>query len=327
MLAKLIFEVPAKFAAGLADGSLVRIGALIKDSGTGNIVAHIQESGLGQQLASSALGSPFSSLNTASSLAANVQLGQLQTMVAGLQMLQYANLGVALTGVGVCVAGFAVVNKKLKNIESGIAKLSQKVDAHFAEFYENQLRRDLYRVRGMFERIELARRLSEPRIELNAVASSLTEISSVIRGQIEYLLQRPTFDESLLTLLTQAMTTIDNARVEAYLLANETDSAYYATEGIANNYCDLFDSITPYDLHQKHWTVHKFGSDRVRAGLGNTLGSAKDLVTGLRDIADAAMTKPLLILELDRQNIPGPDYIAALKDENEQPLVLLSCAH
>jgi len=46
------FDVPRQFAAGLADGSLVRFGALLKDSGTGQVVAHLQETGVVPRLLS-----------------------------------------------------------------------------------------------------------------------------------------------------------------------------------------------------------------------------------------------------------------------------------
>ena len=92
MIESISFAIPTEFAAGLANGSLIRIGTLLKESGTGRIVAHIQETGLAQNLLSEMpvrmfppqLGSPAELLSLASSGYANFQLDQLKTMVEGL---------------------------------------------------------------------------------------------------------------------------------------------------------------------------------------------------------------------------------------------------
>lgn len=140
MVEQILFEVPTKFASGIADGSIVRIGTLLKDSMSGHILSHVQETGLAQKLLSNASllpFSPLSALDLASSGYANVQLHQLKTMVEGLQMLQYANIGLAATGLGVSVLGFMLINQKLKGLESAIAQLSSQMDKHFQELAEN----------------------------------------------------------------------------------------------------------------------------------------------------------------------------------------------
>ena len=56
------FEVPEKFAADLRSGNLIRIGALLRNARTGQIVAHLQETGVAQQALNSAGSLPFSPL-------------------------------------------------------------------------------------------------------------------------------------------------------------------------------------------------------------------------------------------------------------------------
>lgn len=323
MFEKYIFQIPAKFQYGVATNALKRFGTIIKDTQTGKIVAHVQETGLGQQLVSSLTGSPFSALNTASSLVANAQLAQLKRMVEGLQVLQYANLGVGLAGIGVSVVGFAVVSKKLNSIKQTLEKLSLKIDQKFAEIYLNQLYRDLHCLRGVLEGIEATKRLSSPKAALLSAASRLSELRSGIRGHIEYQLQQNTFDEQLFTQLTSALLLSDNARVEAYLLANEYNSAHYNAVSIADSYSELFDDLTPYDLGQKRLIRHQDLRERVSGEGANKTAGIENLVTGLRDVTDAALTKPNLIEELDVRGISGADYIRSLKDETEEPIVLL----
>ena len=52
------FIVPLKFATKFAAGSIVRHGALLKDSGSGQIVGHLQETSLLQSVLGGA--NPFS---------------------------------------------------------------------------------------------------------------------------------------------------------------------------------------------------------------------------------------------------------------------------
>ncbi|SOB74720.1 hypothetical protein SAMN04488490_0245 [Marinobacter sp. LV10R510-11A] len=323
MLNEFTFKIPEFLMPGIADRSLTRFGSIIKNTQTGKIVAHVQETGLGQQIFSSLASSPFSPLEAVSSLAANVQLGQLKRMVEGLQVLQYANLGVALTGVGVSVVGFAVVNKKLKNIQSSIERVSSKIDQRFVELYEHQLRRDFYTLRGVLEHIESVRRQSKPKSELMSAGSRLTEISSIMRGQLEYQLQLPAFDEYLFTQLTRAMLMSDNARVEAYIVAEEYDSAHHAATSISESYCNLFDDITPFDLKQKKRLRSIDLREKARETAENITVGASHLVAGLRDITDSAFCKPVLIEELGRRGIAGSDYLSALRNETKEPIVLL----
>lgn len=324
MFEKFIFESPLRLQPAIDSRVLKRFGAIIKDTQTGKIVAHVQETSLGQQLIGSLTGSPFSALDTASSLVANAQLAQLKKMVEGLQVLQYANLGVGLAGIGVSVVGFAVVSKKLNNIKQSLEKLSLKIDQKFAELYLNQLYRDLHCLRGVLEGIEATKRLSAPKAELLSAASRLSEVRSGIRGHIEYQLQQNTFDEQLFTQLTSALLLSDNARVEAYLLADEYNSAHYNAVSIADSYSELFDGLTPYDLGQKRLVRHQDLRERVSGENANKTAGIKNLVAGLRDVTDTALTKPLLIEELDGRGISGTEYIQSLRDETEEPIVLLT---
>ncbi|WP_336366878.1 hypothetical protein [Marinobacter sp. C2H3] len=323
MLEKYIFEVPLRLQPLVDAGVLQRVGAIIKDTSSGRIVAHMQQTGMGQQLVGSLIGSPFNVLNTASSLVANAQLAGLKRMVEGLQILQYANLGVGLVGMGVTVAGFAIVNKKLTRIEKTVEELSQTMDRNFAQLYLNQLYRDLNGIRGVLEGIEASKRLSDPKGVLINAASRLSELRSGVRGHIEYQLQQNTFDEQLFTQLTSALLLCDNARLESYILANEYDSAHFSATAVAGSYAELFDDVTPYDLGQKRRISHRQPGGNIAATpMGKPVGD-QNIVTALRDITDAAATQPFLIEALDRKRISGPEYMASLRDESTEPLVLV----
>lgn len=325
MFEKYIFQIPMQLQPLVESGALERFGTIIKDSGSGRIVGHLQQTGAGQQVISSLMGSPFSGLDTVSSLAANAQLAGLKRMVEGLQVLQYANLGVGLAGIGVSIAGFAIVNKKLTSIQQTVEQLALTIDRNFEQLYLNQLNRDLNAIRGLLEDIEANKRLSAPKAVLISAASKLTEFRAGVRGHIEHQLQQNTFDEQLFTQLTSAMLLCDNARLEAYVLANEYDSAHYSATAIAASYSELFDDVTPYDLNQKRRVTHQLPRhDRTNMLPNKSRKAGNDnIVRGLRDVTDAAAAKPFLIEALDQRGICGPDYLDSLRHEETEPLVLV----
>ena len=127
------FDIPASFAAQLASGDIIRVGALLKDGATGRILAHLQETGALQSalthLSPSAF-SPLGLVNTVLEGANTFQLHKLTSMVQTLQTLGMASLGVGVLGIGVSVAGTVLLSRRM-------AQLQQEVD---------QLRHELSRV-------------------------------------------------------------------------------------------------------------------------------------------------------------------------------------
>lgn len=56
MITQILFEIPTVYEAAVKSGSLLQIGGLLKDAATGQIVAHLQESGVAHALLSKAMG-------------------------------------------------------------------------------------------------------------------------------------------------------------------------------------------------------------------------------------------------------------------------------
>ncbi len=320
------FSIPTEFVASLAEGNLIRVGTILKETGTGRIVAHLQETGIAQQLLSGIGGSPFLpliALNLASSGYANVQLGQLKTMVQGLQSLQYLNLGVSIAGIGVSVIGFAMMNKRLKNIEGQIANLDEKLDQHFQVLFERELRRHYSQVYVLIDKADLAHSLTNSSAEWRSVASQLADESGYFLGEIGHLLKQVIFDTDLFTSLIRSLALCNAARIECLLLASELPAAHKAASVIGQNYKVLFDDMSPVQLASKVLPEHSVSNDYDYSRLCRNQLDMKALVQGVRDVTDAALTKPFLIETLIEKGIAGHDFILALREEKEHPLLLL----
>ncbi len=181
------FEVPAKFAGELASGNLIRAGAILKDAGSGQIVAHLQETGLAQKLVNGVVSSPFSplqALNTPASLVANVQIAHLTAMVEGLKVLQFVNLGATVAGIGLSAIGFVLMNKKLNALQSQIATFEDRVEVRFQELHERELRTHYSHINGLFKQADQAHSLTTSAPEWQRISYDLAHESEYFRGEV-----------------------------------------------------------------------------------------------------------------------------------------------
>lgn len=325
MIGNILFQVPDLYKSALISGEITCIGTLLKDSSTGKIIAHVQESGLASQVLNNLSGiSPFEPLSSLSSISANIQLDQLKTLVEGLQVLQFATLGVSVVGIGINAIGFVLINKRLRGIEHQIERLEEQLDRRFRELSERDLRKQISRIQGLIERASQAHSLRNPDNEYMIVAGELTNESAILRGEIKHLLGEEIFDTELFTSLVSAMALCDAGRIECLMLSNELQAAHHYASDIAGNYSLLFDALSPVNLAAKVANPELHLKPDSYDELKKVQSNMKTLLTGIRDATDAAYTKPHLIETLMRRKIDGREYLQLLRTEKEQPLVLLA---
>ena len=99
-----LFDVPALVAQGLMNGSLERVGGVVRDSSSKQVVMWLQEGG------------------------SEVSKALVQPPLAGVRALATANSLLSAANLGVSVAGFAVVLQQLNRISEQIKAVEAKVD-------------------------------------------------------------------------------------------------------------------------------------------------------------------------------------------------------
>lgn len=327
MVEQILFEVPTKFATGMADGSIVRIGTLLKDSVSGQILSHVQETGLVQKLLSNTSilpFSPLSALDLVSSSYANVQLHQLKTLAEGLQILQYANIGLAATGLGVSVLGFLMISQKLKGLESAITQLSAKMDKHFQELAEKHLRHKFANIYVLFERAEQASFLRSPAQAWLTIEGQMAMESGFLRSEIGHHLTQNSFNSDWFNKMTSALAMCNAARIQCLLQANELDAAQHASSVIADNYSDLFDPLSATQLAARLTEAEHDSRENDLLLFKSNQVKAAQMMLGLREMTDAAMTQPLLLEHLVSKEISGQAYLDAIKAQEQHAIILLT---
>lgn len=128
---------PAIYLAQIAAGKIVRYGAILKDANTGQIVGHLKEAGgMGELLSSVApsalmLSNPVTAVASVAGVLGDVyqgvQLHQIQETLKGLGMMTNIAAFSSVAGLGVSVAGFALVNKKLNTMDSKLDSIASDV--------------------------------------------------------------------------------------------------------------------------------------------------------------------------------------------------------
>jgi len=315
MISTIIFEIPAAFEAAVRSGVVVQIGGLLKDSATGKIVAHLQESGLAQALISKALGSATSPislvtsvLDTGASIYTAVEVTKIKAMVAAMQSLQIATLGVSLVGVGISVAGFYYMHTRFNALDQKLDQLIDTVTSGFDRQREDALRAHMSRVRGLTKDAKHAASLSRPDKEYGRIAEALSSESAHFDGELDCLIKsKQKINVEMFWQLTQVLMLCNSIRVDCRIRTSELRNAREISESIASDYRRQFDRLTPASFQ-----VHE--------------GEAERIIQTLRDITDSAATKPYLIDYLRTQRYDGGAYLKRLEDEAENPILLLKAS-
>lgn len=318
MIAEIPFVIPAAFEAGLKSGEFIRYGSIIKNAATGHIASHLQEAGLAQSLMSlGSLGAAASPqvmavkvvsevVNAGAGVYNAVQINQLIALVQGLQTLQIATLGVSLVGVGVSVAGFAYMHRRFNAVDKKIDKLMDALETGFKDQQKANLRSHLSQVTGLLKQATQAHTLSNPDKEYSRIAEHLASEAAHFEGELEFVIKvSGRINPDLFWQLAQTLMTCNSARIDCRLRTNELRNALEVSQGVAASYQNIFGRITPISFD---------------ASPTESLST----VNTLKEITDAAATKPYLIDYLHSRRIDGPAYLGCLENETMHPLLMLN---
>jgi hypothetical protein len=316
------FEIPANFATQLAAGELVRYGSILKSAATGQIVGHLQETGVVQGLLSSlapSVSSPLSLASNLVNLAPNIytaiqtgrikaEISQIKTMMGTLQSMQVATLGLSLVGLGVSVGSFFYMRKRFNAVEARLDQIVDAINEGFDGLRKAALREQRSRTKGLIQRAEHAREHSNPKSLYEDVAAKLAEQAAYFEGEISFMVTaKGSIPADLFWQLTQSLMLCNNVRLDCGIRNNELQHTLRTSEEVATEYQGLFNSLTPTDFD---------GS--IEDGLRT--------VRVLRDITDSAASKPYLIDYLRTRRIAGDEYLSKLEQEKENPLLMLKAS-
>ena len=314
------FDIPASLLGRYAAGDLVRSGALLREAGTGRIVAHLQETAGLTRLAGAGL-------NPASMIADGVQMYQNEQIKAGLavvQSLQLANLALTGVGIGVSVAGFAIVCRKLDRIEAGlgeIAGLLKQVARGVEGIQQHLIRSELAALRAELRRIDEAWSRTDAEAQWRIASDHLLTLEQTFFDHARSL--NSAGDEgSLREQMVDAFALAGGARISALLAAGEDGVAGKAGHRFARSTAELTGSIGAPQLLRNMLAREPATVDpsaRLNA-IERLRPQAKQRAMALREREDGAATAPLTIAALARSGVSGREWLERARGELEAPL-------
>jgi hypothetical protein len=331
------FEVPDRFLVGVAAGAVRRIGATLRDRATGRIVAHLQETGLLQGLAGAGGPAELAGLvlsvgRLASSVIANVQLEQVKRMLSGLQFLTRASLAAAAVGVGVSVAGFALVLRRLSRVVEGLRSgRSEAAAARLAaERVETLLgARDRGRLESLLHRGEEAWARSD-------AAAVWKELDGALDAEQRYwqalvggaagasVFHDPRFTLEQAAAAYEAALTLAAARVQTLLLLEELPAARGHARQFQRWHDELLFGLTPTDIAAARSSdpARRDGASEADAR-GRLLPLAKRFMDGAREIQLHVAGRAAMVEALIERGVRGRAYVEALRERTDEAVLVL----
>lgn len=330
------FIVPDDLIPRILAGTARRIGTTVRDTATGRIIAHIQETGLLQETVGRFLptagGLMLSAGDLVSSVAANAQLAQVRQMLSGLQLLTAGGLAASVAGIGVSAAGFALVLHRLRGLEAvvcrvredvaGVSRMAQAVLAR-------QQTRDWARQESLLERADEAWERSDGEDVWRSLEGPLHEEQVFWQGLIDGAAGRPVFLDADVPLgqaaaCYESAVSLAAARVQCLVLIGETIAAVRQATSFLDWHEKLLAGLSSVAIARTRSgpTAARTGADEsdVRVAL---LYRARGLVEGVTDVQLNLSSQPALLTHLAAECIDGREYLACLRQRADTPLLLL----
>lgn len=329
------FEVPDRFVGMIAAGTARRLGTTIRDAASGRILAHLQETSLlPTTLGANPIGLLLSGGQLASSVVANYQLEQVKRMLSGLRVLTSASLAVSVVGVGVSVAGFALVMRRLRDLEGQVAGVGREVLAARLAAERAELRletRDGSRAESLLYRAEEAWDRSDARDVWRQLEGPLDEEQRYWRALVGDGTGRSVFLDGRFT-LEQAVAaygsvlTLAAARVQALLLLDETEAARRQTEELCRWHEQTMLGLTAVDLARvRAKQLAAAAGLREVDARARLLDTSHRFLTHVCEIHLGLAGRQELVRSLAERGVSGCQYLHELRRRQDTPLVEWAC--
>ena len=328
------FEIPDDCLARYAAGELKRVGVNLVRRDNGQIVRHLQEAGrLSSQLAGG-FNPIVQAGQLASSLAANVQLEQVKKMLGALQIMTSANLAVSAIGLGVSVAGFIVVGRRLEQLRSSLERVEGRlatIDEAVARLDFRQRARERADVFSLLERGDEAWKRTDSEKVWMEVEQRLHSEASFYKTILEMYLEpngTPNVRRAVrwedMVAAHETLSQLVAARTKCLVLLNELEAALdYATRWhlwLSVNY----EHLTPPRLAdlRTHEELHREKIDQDSQRL-SMLSETEEFLRIVRVQQEFAESLPALMGSLIGHGIVGREYVERLANETKEPILLL----
>lgn len=324
-MADLTFEL-GRFAAGVARGEMVRHGAIIRDALTGRIVGHVQETaGFGNVVSSLLPGSPTGLAKLALGAVRTVQNEQIKAGIAVLQSLQLGGLALSGVGIGVSIAGMALLAQRIDRVGARVGAMSetlQRIARQVEALRLEPIRHDLDALHTAGKEVEEGWLLADPEPHWRRAASDLHHLQTRFARRARELDAVPDADTGLRDAMVEAFVASASTRVSARVVAGDMAAAEMAATEHARELADLTGGMGVLQLLARALDGNEEPAGRLRR-IDELRPAIEAQAALIRDREDAAATTPITIAALRERGISGRAWLERARTETEASLIVL----
>ncbi len=307
------FDIPLQFQGAHFAGDIIRSGALLRDSSTGRIVAHLQETGALRKVLQTGLSfDPTGAtglIGIAQNAAISHKLNAMQAMMGTMQTLQIAALASSVIGIGVTAASTAMILRRLDQVDKSLGGIEASVAGLPSKWREMNLRSKVVAVRTALERLQEAEVRPDAKDVITAVEERMSFVFDELHSGLAEVVIEARVDAGLVRALLASLALCGGAQIKSLLWLDMKEAA----ELRAHHQCVKLQNLAflmPRDL-----MVGRFEGDQKTA-----LGISKDFSEVRLRIA----SQPSLARTLIARGINGREYIERVEQEESEPYLLLA---
>ena len=332
----LLYAIPTALERLVSSGQAQLVGAIIKDVSTGQILGHVQQTQgfvqaiakAGGAAAQSGFG-PLGVINAVQNEQIKSALGELQQGMALMQNLQFANLALSGIGVGVSIAGFALLNMRLNAIESHLGTLREEVREIGKLIREQELRalfsdirsalKDLDSVATRTDHLTLASSLQR---QFSSHVSALSDLlrEAMLPGKATSL---PMEHLDLIWTLSSALRLCEEAELRALFVSEDLGHARDYAAGYQADNLERLRNLNP-DALARIVAVSE-------PDLTTSIALRREAASNLSQIADCFENavvslgqQQTLAQTLIDSDVSGREFIRAASTETESPFLIVT---
>lgn len=323
----LLYDIPPALRFAMDNGGAQLFGAIIKDTTTGQILGHVQQTAalpkLLETVAGTALNgfSPLSAISVVQNETLRRGVAALQEGMVLMQGLQFGTLALSGLGLGVSVAGFAVMAHKLNGIDKRLDQIAGAIGQITTERREDEvgtilshLSSDLANVDSLTTRNDPSQAATSLQLSLDRHAQQLatyfrreadvTGRDSIQLDQIDRLWS-----------LAAAIRLCQEASLQALFATNDLRTAEAHATRFLQDQMALAEAVSPDALSRL----------AVRGGAARDLSLAQtaQLAQGLRGGVMTLAGQGSIARVLQAQGVEGIGYLRELREEHSRPLAFL----
>ncbi|WP_390910872.1 hypothetical protein [Pseudosulfitobacter sp. SM2401] len=331
----LLYDIPLNIVNRVSSGEAELVGAVIKEVASGRILAHVQPTQGFYQAVAQARGalaqsgfSPLGVIGAVQNEQIKTSLEKLGQGLGLLQDLQIANIALTGIGIGVSVAGFAIINMRLNAIEKHLGNLREEVSEIGRMFQEAELRRLFSEIRAALKDLDSV----ATRTDYLALSSSLQrQFSSHLSTLSDLLVEAMTPGRAttlpverldLIWTLSSAKWLCEEAELQALFVSEDLDHVGDFAGRYINDNLRCLDQLNPDALARLVAATEGdlIASVSKRRQAAQHLGLVAD---GFAGAIDSLSQQQSLSLALLGAGIGGREYIEATSKETKKHFLIV----